>query len=236
MSKPKRVRRNSSRPPSTPRRPFGDIQLVTPKGDEIVFASARYLHDSLDEIRTALKQARDFHVGPVPEPDGSYSIDWQEGRSRARRTPAPIGKRVLAHLTLTQQAIEIEAMSEQRLADCRKGLEYLLGDHIRLTETKIKSTDQALREHTPRGEPPAPFIPPPEVIAEIEEKLLRQWIDDSIPALDGLTPREAVKTPEGRKRVLELIDYVGQLQKTSQQTPGAFAPDYRKVKKMLGLE
>ncbi len=236
MSKPKRVRRNLSRSWSASHRPFGDIQLVTPEGDEIVFTSARYLHDSPDEIRAVLKQARDFQVGRAPEPDGSYSIDWHETRSKARQTPAPIGKRVLAHLTLTQQAIEIEAMSEQRLADGRKRLEYLLGDRIRLAETKIKSTDQALREHTPRGEPPAPFTPPPEVIAEIEEKLLRQWIDDSIPALGGLTPREAVKTPEGRKRVLELIDYVGQLQKTSQQTPGAFTPDYRKVKKMLGLE
>jgi len=236
MSKPKPVRRSSSRPSSAPRRSFGGIQLVTPEGDEIAFASARYLHDSPDEIRTALKQARDFHMGRAPEPDGSYSIDWHETRSRARQTPASIGKRVLAHLTLTQQAIEIEAVSEQRLADCRKRLEHLLGDHIRLAETKIKSMGQALREHTPRSEPPAPIIPPPEVIAEIEEKLLRQWIDESIPALGGLTPREAVKTSEGRKRVLELIDHAGPLQKTIRQTPGTFAPDYRKVKKMLGLE
>jgi len=95
---------------------------------------------------------------------------------------------------------------------------------------------QALREHTPRSEPPAPIIPPPEVITEIEEKLLRQWIDESIPALGGLTPREAVKTSEGRKRVLELIDHAGHLQKAIRQTPEAFAPDYRKAKKMLGLE
>ena len=236
MSKPKPVRHSSSRPSSAPRRPFGGIQLVTPEGDEIAFASVRYMHDSPDEIHTVLKQARDFHMGRAPGPDGSYSIDWHEARSRARQTPASIGKRVLAHLTLTQQAIEIEAMSEQRLADCRTRLEYLLGDHIRLAETKIKSMGQILREHTPRGEPPAPITPPPEVIAEIEEKLLRQWIDDSIPALGGLTPREAVKTSEGRKRVLELIDHAGQLQKNIRQTPGTFAPDYRKVKKMLGLE
>ena len=79
-------------------------------------------------------------------------------------------------------------------------------------------------------------MPPPEVIAEIEERMLRQWIDDSIPALGGLTPREAVKTPEGRQRVLELIEEAGRMQKMVKKTPGAFAPDYRKVKKMLGLE
>ncbi len=66
--------------------------------------------------------------------------------------------------------------------------------------------------------------------------MLRQWIDDSIPALGGLTPREAVKTPEGRQQVLELIEHAGRMQKMMPKTPGMFAPDYRKVKKMLGLE
>jgi hypothetical protein len=95
---------------------------------------------------------------------------------------------------------------------------------------------QALRERKPRAAPQEPVIPPPEVIAEIEEKMLRQWIDDSIPALGGLTPRQAVKTPEGRRQVLELIDHATRMQKTMRRTPGVFAPDYRKVKKMLGLE
>jgi len=54
--------------------------------------------------------------------------------------------------------------------------------------------------------------------------------------LDGLTPRQAVKTPAGRQQVLELIDEAGRKQKMLKQTPGTFAPDYRKVKKMLGLE
>jgi hypothetical protein len=51
-----------------------------------------------------------------------------------------------------------------------------------------------------------------------------------------LTPREAVKTPEGRQKVLELIEYSTQMQRAMTQAPGPFAPDYRKVKKMLGLE
>ena len=66
--------------------------------------------------------------------------------------------------------------------------------------------------------------------------MLHQWIDDSIPALGGLTPREAVKTPAGRQQVLELIDHAEQMQQMMPKTPGMFAPDYRKVKKMLGLE
>ena len=66
--------------------------------------------------------------------------------------------------------------------------------------------------------------------------MLRQWIDDAIPALGGLTPREAVKTPEGRQRVLELIEYITRDQARMRHAPGLFSPDYRKTRKMLGLE
>ena len=130
----------------------------------------------------------------------------------------------------------MEAPSQRRLDDCCRRLEQLLGDRIRLVETRARGIDQALRERKPRAEPEEPLILPPEVIAELEDKMLRQWIDDSIPVLGGLTPREAVKTPDGRQQVLEMIDHAGRMQKMMLETPGTFAPDYRKVKKMLGLE
>ncbi|MEA3339158.1 MAG: antitoxin Xre/MbcA/ParS toxin-binding domain-containing protein [Chloroflexota bacterium] len=238
MSK-KRLRKRRKRPRRSrkPAPPAGGIRLTTPEGDEIVFTSARYRHSALEEIRPILQQADDFGLDDdlEAEPDGSFHFPWFETRPGASKPFAPIGKRVLAHLTLTETALEVEAPSHRRLVDCRQRLEQLLGDRIRLVETKAKSAEQALREKPP-AEPEEPFIPPPELIAELEEKMLRQWIDDSIPALGGLTPREAVETPEGRQQVLELIEYAGRMQKGILETPGMFAPDYRKVKKMLGLE
>ena len=237
MSKKRRKRRDRSRKAKS-RRPAGGVQLVTPEGDALVFTNAHYQHAALEEIRQILKQAGDFGLGDdlEPEPDGSLHFAWFETRPEARTLHAPIGRRVLANLTLTPTTLEVEAMSQQRLDNCCQRLEQLLGDRIHLAGTKAKSVGQALRESKPRAEPKEPVMPPPEVIAEIEDKMLRQWIDDSIPALGGLTPREAVKTPEGRQRVLELIDEVGRMQKRMKKVPGMFAPDYRKVKKMLGLE
>ena len=221
-----------------PRVPPGGIHVTTPEGDEIVFTSAHYEHAALEDILSVLRQADDFGLDDdlEPESDGSRQFPWFETRPGASKPFAPIGQRVLANLTLTPTALEVEAPSLRRLEDCRRRLEQLLGDRIRLVETKAKGVDQALRESKPRAEPEKPFIPPPELIAELEEKMLRQWIDESIPALGGLTPREAVKTREGRRQVLELIEYSVQIQSRMPQTPGMFAPDYRKVKKMLGLE
>ena len=238
MSKKRqRKRRKRSRRSRKPAPPAGGIRLTTPEGDEIAFTSARYQHSALEEIRPILQQADDFGLEDDLEAefDDSFHFPWFETRPGASKPFASIGKRILANLTLTPTTLEVEAPSHRRLDDCRQRLEQLLGDRIRLVETKTKSAEQALREK-PQAEPKEPFIPPPELVAEIEEKMLRQWIDDSIPALDGLTPREAVKTPEGRRQVLELIEHAGRMQKRMLKTPGMFAPDYRKVKKMLGLE
>jgi len=239
MSKKRRGRRKRARrfhKSAQFRPPAGGIQLVTPEGDTLVFTNARYQHASMEEAHRILKRARDFNIDDdlEPEPDGAFHFAWLETRPGARSTP--LGQRVLAHLTLTPTTLEVETMSPQRLDDCCQRLEQLLGDRIHLVGTEAKSVDRALRESKPRAEPEEPIIPPPEIVAELEEKMLRQWIDDSIPALGGLTPREAVKTSEGRKQVLELIDYSVQMQKAMPKTPGMFAPDYRKVKKMLGLE
>ena len=37
------------------------------------------------------------------------------------------------------------------------------------------------------------------------EEWARKWLDEKIPALDGQSPREAVKSPEGKEKVRELL-------------------------------
>ena len=247
MSKkrPKRRRRtHSQQPVARPRVRSGGIRLTTPEGDKLVLTSAHYRHAAMEDILSVLQQADDFGLEDDLEPEsdsevravGPFQFPWYETRPGAPKPFAPIGRRVLANLTLTPTALEVDAVSQRRLDDCRQRLEQLLGDRIRLIRTKAKDADEALRERKPRARPEEPFVPPPEFIAEIEDKMLRQWIDDSIPALGGLTPREAAKTPEGRRQVLALIDRAVQMQAMMPKTPGTFAPDYRKVIKMLGLE
>jgi hypothetical protein len=218
-------------------RSTGGIQLVTPEGTPLVFASARYRHADPEGIRHVLGAAEDFDTpGPEEMGQAQQTFGWLQTEPIPGVSDPAVGYRVLASLTLTPATLEVEAMSEQRLANCRKRLETLLGDRIRLEETSTRSAAQALSERVPRAEPPdEPFMPPPEVLAQIEEQLLRKWISEPIPALGGLTPLEAVKTSAGRRRVIELIEEGERMQRVYGHGPG-FAPDYRKTKKMLGLE
>ncbi len=232
-----------ARKPRPSRSTGGMPRFTTPEGDDVVFATARYRHAALEEILAILKELQDFGLQDVMESETPgeagagerFEFPWFETRSGAPEPVAPIVRRVLASVTLTEETLEVDAPSHRRVADCRQRLEELLGDRIRLVETRALSPDEALR-HGPPSDPADFVLPPPEVLDQLEEQMLREWIDDSIPALDGQTPREAVKTPEGCQRVLDLIDYITHTQAEGSRPPGMFSPDYRKVKKMLGLE
>jgi hypothetical protein len=50
------------------------------------------------------------------------------------------------------------------------------------------------------------------------------------------TPRQAVQTPQGRQKVLDLLDYIERQQLSHPLSPGTFTPDYDKVEAMLGLD
>ena len=211
----------------------GGIRLVTPEGAPLVFASARYRHADPDGIRQVLSATEDFDApGPDEAASEKETFSWLQGGSEAGLFGPTLGRRILASLTLTPMTLEIEAMSNERLANCRKRLESLLGERIRVEAVSARGAAQALR--APRPKPAEPFLPPPELVAQIEEALLKKWISEPIPALGGLTPLQAVKTPAGRQRVLDLIADAEPIQR-AYKGPG-FAPDYRKAKKLLGLE
>ncbi len=235
MAKKRRTRRPTPR--QQDRHLPGGPSLVTPEGDPLLFCTATYRHSGVDEVLEILTRARDFGLSDEaePGPDGVSHLTWYEAGRGKQALPAPIGRRILASLTLTPETLEVETISERRLERCRRRLEHLLGERIHLLRTGAKSMEQALAEGPPKAEP-EPVILPPETIADLEERMLRRWIDESIPALDGMTPREAVQTPEGRQRVLDLLDYIERQQSRRPLPPGMFTPDYGKVKGMLGLE
>lgn len=234
MTKKRGKKRIPSRRPARPKRPDRGPLLTTPEGDPLVEVSAHYQHETLAEIRHILTGANDFGLDDVleAESDGALEFPWFETDPDKPGLFAPIGQRVLAHLTLTPGTLEVEAMSQERLQRCRQRLEQLLGERI----SPAKPSRRKRRAAKPSSQSAEPFTPPPELIAQLEEQMLRQWIDEKIPALDGLTPRQAVKTPAGRRQVLALIEDSQKMQRQVKNVPGMFSPDYSKVKRMLNLE
>jgi hypothetical protein len=73
------------------------------------------------------------------------------------------------------------------------------------------------------------------MILQMKANHYARWPDDPLPALGGKTARQAVKTPAGRKAVLDLIRDMehGEARGAKQ---GDLAFDFTPLRKTLGLD
>ncbi len=69
-------------------------------------------------------------------------------------------------------------------------------------------------------------------LADIRRQFEDRWLADTIPALGGVTPREAAASPEGRKDLAALLD---DFEWENRRNPGPFAMDVDRLRKELGL-
>ena len=86
---------------------------------------------------------------------------------------------------------------------------------------------------TPEG---APDLSAPDLseadLVDIRRQFEDRWLADTIPALGGVTPREAAASTEGRKDLAALLD---DFEWETRRNPGPFAMDVDRLRKELGL-
>jgi hypothetical protein len=78
---------------------------------------------------------------------------------------------------------------------------------------------------------------PPEARAQMQrllDNIRMRWADESVPALGGRTPREAVRTSEGRRTVAELRNDFASHPRRDRGASNTF--DYHRLRRELGLE
>ena len=80
---------------------------------------------------------------------------------------------------------------------------------------------------------------PPEVIAQAIEQVLHRhyanWADETIPALDGRTPRQAITTPAGLERVKGLLREYEEGERQQSAAQGRPAVSYQFLWDALGI-
>jgi len=78
----------------------------------------------------------------------------------------------------------------------------------------------------------------PEVRALLDETVRRfesDWVDESIPALGGRTPRAAIRTPRGRREVEALLDDMAWMRRRAGEDGAAGMMDADRIRELLGL-
>ena len=169
-------------------------RLTTPEGHDVVFCRVVFDVDDAAAVRAALLRV------PGLEPDGRR-FEWLEDTGD--------GRRVLGSLAFEGGRLVLETQSEPRAAAGRELLERELGAAVRFRSLRRKDARRALERRPRTPPPPRRSDVPPEIEAallqDFYEKHYRDWVDHPLPALDGLTPREAARRPAERERVRELL-------------------------------
>jgi hypothetical protein len=247
----KRAQEEASNPP---------IPLSS-EGHSLVLAWARYLlRVERRQVEAVLDASEEFvYAGPSEERRGALHYNWiQRGRSFVPLADQKPKKRAvmlrtewtegpghpsflnLGDLTLGPKWIELECLSRERLAAGKVLLEEILTGLIEHSGDRFEGWEKSMARSTAkppkvRKEPSRKMKEEMEILDRaIPHYLTTNWLDE--PSVDGkLTPRQAVQSPEGRKKVIEAlkqIEYINDQRALDGQGPTMDA-DY--IRRELGL-
>ena len=182
---------------------LGPPALVTPEGDPLELCTATFT------TTAPVKLTRELDQLFTPDSPGTWLVatDTDSGGGQADVV------RALASLELTGRTLTLQAMSRARAA---RVIDLLDGVHAKLTQTDFEVTDPGQMrggdgeptgaELAPAGEPS--LTEDPEIQAAIADHIAQyetSWVDTPIPALRGLTPRQAAADPTRREDLERLL-------------------------------
>jgi hypothetical protein len=175
----------------------GEPFLLTVDRFEVATAGTEAVHRGLLAMPNA--------VADEPEDgESGFVVRFErEGNAKGALPSTLIGRAVLEEGRLRIESNSVERADRLRkaaLERCGAALTFRIREH----------TDPAafLRDAIGKGAPSPPEPMPPEVRATVRrlmEEHYRRWLDEPVPALGGLTPREAAKRKGAKRRKLELL-------------------------------
>lgn len=170
-------------------------QLKNSDGEELLDVRASFAVADERTLRDALLR-RDDVEAEEDQPDGV--LVWFRENGDGSRL-------LLGRLEFVGGELVASVNSEPRLLRLQAWLGKMQGvRQIGVTRqefTKPPADDQ-LRDSAPPAPPSAEML---EDLRKYMREHCRRWLDESIPALDGRTPRQAVKTAAGRRKVARMI-------------------------------
>ena len=196
---------------------YAPAVLQNTEGEALVLCSATLSVGDLDVVEAAL--------------DTAYDRDEDALRWIEHVTTHGM-ERIRATITVTGNTMQVETNSEARMD---RVLDALCALHVGI-EVEIRSRRPAedIREamsRAPGGAPANELDPNDPAIADALELFIRTheqtWLDQSIPALSGATPREAAADPTRRPDLIRLLDSFGPA------APGTM--DQERLRGLLGL-
>ena len=145
--------------------------------------------------------------------------------------PPDDGQRtVLGVARFTDTSIRVDSNSVERADALRARIEAACGDDIRHRAREHADPTSDAAPFPPPGSAPAVPVPD-EIVHELKRRHYADWPEHPLPALDGMTPRQAVRTADGRAAVDNLLK---EMENQEQRAPGP-PFDFSALRRALGL-
>lgn len=184
-------------------------------GEPLIFTTLHYAIDDAEEAFEALHYldatvSREELLSEAGfDSEGKLTnieFSWIRIEPEDRKTPLPTT--VLATFMIDGAKMTVDVNSENRAKLIKDTIQKALGDKARLRTSDLKPFNPSASNYEPPSKDAIEFhekaMQEPEVREYVENMLFdhwRRWVDAPLPALNGLTPREAVKTANGREKV-----------------------------------
>lgn len=209
---------------------FRPPTLTTGEGDPLVLCAAEFdvaLNDT-DSLTTALDET----YGPADEPR-ALDAD-RSARHWSYSAPAEFGTRVLGSMTLDGTRLSLASNSTRRFDEMLSVVRGAVPAASLTSETRDPAADVVRRSRERSlgggaGSPPgggtimAPPLDEPELqqaLAEFTADYEQRWLNMELPALAGLTPRQAADDPTRREELVRLLNSFDSVP----AGPGAMSP------------
>ncbi len=224
-------------------------QLCNTDGDPLMFCKATFdLKVTVEAAFPRLaslcfeRTLEDIRDDAARDPSGAIcrlEFSWlKKGNQKMKSWTST----VMGALVLEPGKITAEVNSEKRAKKIRQEIEKRMGQDAAFVGLTLQSPESA-RKNMKGGLAGKPLAPDrelqesPEVreaMAHMATKQWESWFDEKIPALGGLTPRQAAKIPEGRE-LLEALLY--QYERNSERGGNnLLKPDVPALRHKLGLK
>ena len=203
--------------------------LSNTDGDPLLFTTDhfRIAPGARSMVEARLATLEDVNL-PIPE-DPAYVFLRPGGTRHGNPENMVIGRAVVSG-----EMLRLETNSRERADALRKRVETACGDRIRYrgrehADPLPDKAALALPDSAPESFSPVPA----QLVLDLKQHHYADWPDQPLPALNGQTPREAVRTAKGRTAVDDLLKDMENEERQSQ--PGA-AFDFSEIRRTLGLK
>jgi hypothetical protein len=214
-------------------------EFVTADGEPLLLAETRmtFERSSGKSISTLLDTAKDWER----ESEDELSWVWLPGADDETGFPTTLH----GFLRMTDNELWLTANSLNRSDKGKQALIDLLGDLINPQLTRLQSPEQFLAEErasldSSSGIDPAGIDLDPDELSDILSDYLdqhyRKALDEPIPALGNKTPRQCIKTKNGKIKVIAWLKYMENQEYRKASQSDGIPYDFSWMWNELGLE